>query len=551
MLDQVGADGTVSKDVALQAFALASGADMPGVTPPAEDPGATASGSIALRWLVSYWDELTPDQQAAAIEALPELAGLGRTSRVPGSARLAVAREPVGGAAPPPAKVAQYRTDAYYTQLAKIKIADIKLHLPSDAPPFNLAIDAHVGLTNKATSGMETGVYDAGGGKQGAPSKCVITVSWLGDAQTDVDVEAQMAHEAWHCYEGVVLGLGRFWSQNPAPWIMEGEASWVEGTLVPNGTLPEQAWYEYVEKPELPLFQRTYDGVGYFGHLGDVGIDGWTKLIPVLQATTSPDAFNTGGANADPYLDSWAASLLNDASRPPAWHMEGPSLPPKTPDPPAVSVPNGASQALSAPAYGNRVVTLGDAPDVLTTSFVGRARLSDGAGHDYLAGDSGAFCMLSTGCVCPGAAGEPPPQPLEGGSVAVAVTGGPDGASGTLVGMKLDDYCNKGITGTWDGIWQNDEKWGGATGGFTLKVVQKGAPFTGTTDVTGPTCVRHGKVTGTVTNGHISMGWVAAGVRDVAFEGTVSGGTMAGTWTAIACNTDLEINGSWSATKRK
>ncbi len=32
-----------------------------------------------------------------------------------------------------PAKVAQYRTDAYYTQLAKIKIADIKLHLPSDA----------------------------------------------------------------------------------------------------------------------------------------------------------------------------------------------------------------------------------------------------------------------------------------------------------------------------------------------------------------------------------------------------------------------------------
>ena len=48
------------------------------------------------------------------------------------------------------------------------------------------------------------------------------------------------------------------------------------------------------------------------------------------------------------------------------------------------------------------------------------------------------------------------------------------------------------------------------------------------------------------------MGWLAAGVRDVAFEGTVKGKTMSGTWSAYACKPkDLQIDGSWSATKVK
>ena len=131
VLGQVDADGHVSMDTALQAFALAAGVDMPGVSPPAGEAGSIPSGTMSLRWLGSYWGELTPDQQAAAIEAIPELAGLSRTSAVPGSARLAVARSPTDGPAGPPAKVAQYRTDAFYTQLAKLKAADIQLHLPA------------------------------------------------------------------------------------------------------------------------------------------------------------------------------------------------------------------------------------------------------------------------------------------------------------------------------------------------------------------------------------------------------------------------------------
>lgn len=160
---------------------------------------------------------------------------------------------------------------------------------------------------------------------------------------------------------------------------------------------------------------------------------------------------------------------------------------------------------------------------------------------------------LVKGCVCPDAAGEPPPLPLDGDRVALGVTGGTAGTTGTVVGMKLDDYCKKGITGTWVGIWQNAEEWGGATGGFTLKVVQKGTSFSGTVDVTGPTCVRHGTVTGTVSKeGNVSMGWVAAGVRDVQFDGTLKGDAMSGTWTAISCAPQsISIWGDWSAQRQK
>jgi hypothetical protein len=107
-----------------------------------------------------------------------------------------------------------------------------------------------------------------------------------------------------------------------------------------------------------------------------------------------------------------------------------------------------------------------------------------------------------------------------------------------------------GITGTWDGLWQNDQQWGGAAGGFTMVVVQKGKAFSGTIDVTGPTCVRSGTVAGTVENGRISMGWVAAGIRDVAFEGTLTGSTMAGTWTMTACGVEQSISGTWSAARQ-
>src|SRR5262245_15065247 len=198
----IDADGKVSKETALQAFALAIG-DLPGVTPPPEDPGTLHSGTMALRWLLSYWGQLTPEQQAAAVGYIPELDGLPRSAAAPAIARLAVARPgPAPGSSAP---YAYRRTNAAYTALAKELFAEVTSHVKGSLVIQPMMIDAHAGTVVKSTSGMETAVLDANGGVGGSAAKCVIVVSPLGDAQSDIDARFEMAHEVFHCYEGAVV----------------------------------------------------------------------------------------------------------------------------------------------------------------------------------------------------------------------------------------------------------------------------------------------------------------------------------------------------------
>ena len=111
--------------------------------------------------------------------------------------------------------------------------------------------------------------------------------------------------------------------------------------------------------------------------------------------------------------------------------------------------------------------------------------------------------------------------------------------------------AGEGVTGTWLGTWQNGPNWGTANGGFTMQITQAGKTFLGTIDVTGPTCIRHGTVSGTVNGSSISFGFVATGVRDIQYDGTVNGDQMSGTWTAEACDVTVQIDGSWAASRTK
>ncbi len=64
VLARIGPEGTVDKDTALQAFALAFG-DVPGVEVPSGPVGEVVSGSEALRWAVRLRDQLTDPQKEA------------------------------------------------------------------------------------------------------------------------------------------------------------------------------------------------------------------------------------------------------------------------------------------------------------------------------------------------------------------------------------------------------------------------------------------------------------------------------------------------------
>jgi hypothetical protein len=134
----------------------------------------------------------------------------------------------------------------------------------------------------------------------------------------------------------------------------------------------------------------------------------------------------------------------------------------------------------------------------------------------------------------------------------VASAGG--GVSGTVEGMSLKDYCNRGVTGNWAGEWFNDN--GLAVGNGTMKLVQKGQQVSGSGSVTGKTCVRQVTITGTVSGAAIHL--VVHGQRDLTMDGRISGDTMSGTFAAISCgppygpaNISVTVTGTWRAAKMK
>lgn len=514
----------------MQAFALAFGA-LPGVEAPEGAAGFTRSGTMAMRWLVGYWDQLTAEQQQAAIELIPDLAGLSASAN-----RVVLA--------------SQARPDQFYTDMANEMVAKIGglLDPPRD---MLLAVTARVGLPVSSTSWAETSVLTSSGGFVGNPEKCSILVSPTGDALGAADVRLMMAHEAWHCYEGAIIGLNRFWFQKSAPWIMEGEAEWVGDSLEPDAPIAGGAWPGYLPRPDRPLFSQAYSAVGFYSQLDSSGTDVWGKLAPILEAPDNQAAFTASGADADPFLSRWASGFLRDESRGDAWQISGPGVTDDYVIPTGLHLSNDGSLSESVAAYTNEVGLFGEHPDVLVVTSDGHARLSDSAGHDYATTEGGNFCMLADGCVCPDSEGEPPPLPLEGEPAAFALTGATAGATATLDGMSLDSFCNQ-IAGSWEGTWVNDPQYRDppATGGFTMDLTQHGKNFSGTTSVTGETCVREGNVSGTVSGRNVQMGWISDAAEPVHFEGTISGKTMSGTYSAIACGTaDFEVIGTWTATK--
>ena len=389
----------------------------------------------------------------------------------------------------------------------------------------------------------------ATGNYTGTPAKCVIVVTKTGDALSDSDARLMMAHEAWHCYQGVILGLQRDWFDRPAPWITEGQAEWVGDLSVPTAPIASEAWPGYLPHPEKPLFQFAYAAVGFYSQLDSSGTDTWASLKPMLDAKDNESAFVASGASSDAFLDRWASGFLRDSTRGDPWQITGPAITSDQALPGGISLGNGGSVGEQVAPYANEISIFKEQPDVLDASISGHARLSDANGHDYLVQGDGQFCMLDAGCACPGRH-----RPADAGPRRRCRRAGSQRRHQRRVGHAhrhlQDDFCSKGVTGTWEGTWINSPDFGTpqATGGFTMTLTQKGTSFTGTVSVTGPTCVRDGTVNGTVTGGNVQFGWITDVARPVQFTGSVGANTMSGTYSAISCPPlAILVYGDWTA----
>ncbi len=431
VLDQVRPDGSVGASTALQAFSLAV-APLPGVRVPSGPAGPIPDGTLAIAWVLSTFDRLTPAQRAAVMQALDGLHGtLQHAFRRP------------AGIDPVCAKSGDWQQDATYQQIAEQEASAIagKLNLP-----LALTLCVGVGITQKPTSDAETIVLNGSGGwTSGPPVDCWITVGPSGFKKSGAALDEILAHEVFHCFQGQIAGLPSFYGL--PRWVQEGGADWAACNVV-SGALPESTWKTYLASPDFDLFQRTYSAVGFFSLLSQHGIDLWSRWPAILVASknTPESAYQVAvGAQEESVLSAWAASYAQNVARGSDWDVAGPCKPAFTYAPRTdVDLADGTDAKLKAPEWAASLYVPYSSTDVVRiTAGSGHVRLSSGALdvglHDQGEAD---YCTSAEGdCTCPGSSKEL--QRINGnGGTLIAMTGGPTGADATVTGMSLESYCH-------------------------------------------------------------------------------------------------------------
>ena len=434
---QVRPDGTVSKEVALQAFALAI-APLPGVTPPGGAPTPLyerADGTFAIAWLQPYVDQLTPDQKAAIEVALTPDPNAPAITPESGQSDMVL--------------LADDTTHAYYQGLVDDAIPQeaLRLNRGLNLEPDVTLNQGEICQLNPKTKKCEaalayTNTFFGIFGAQG----CHIFVNpSLRNSGDDTAIRATMAHETFHCFQFDYFDQHGGAHAVP-PWIWEGEAEYAGESIAGPSSVGAGWWKRYLITIQVPLYERGYDALGFYQHMAEEGIDPWEHFDAMLAASTNNDgAFKASGADADVFLDTWASGEFRDGSLGVPWNAQAPWTVPDRSEPGHASVNNGDTVELGTPIQVNEDVNVSSGADLveLTTS-TGHIRLhTDPPGDETDTADRW-LCTAPylDGCKCPeGQRYIGPDYETVASDFEVALTGGLTGASGTLTGHSLDNYC--------------------------------------------------------------------------------------------------------------
>ncbi len=422
VLGQIRPDGTVSKHTALEAFAVAYG-PLPGVRIPAGRRTTIPSGSLAAQWILSYWRTLTSAQRT----------DVGRRLAFSPAARLAHAAD-YGDPNFKPDPAIQALADKY-----------AGIYTTRLGHPLGLTI-----VAGTSTSGTAYADTDA----VGNPAVCRIRVLPAGQkapsqqsTQFVPPLDLLVAHEVFHCFQGDITG----WKSLPA-WITEGMADWAALSVDPVAYFHGGGNLEwYITTPHTPLFQRSYDAVGFWGHADDVVPNLWASIPAILNVGSDAGAVHIAGGDADGFLSTWGSSVfrLNCCGYVP-WQMQSPITPY------SLAQDKGALQTadlLSTPIVQVEAPPLttaqykilgGTSEPVIHVAITGHARLSQTLNATHL--DDAWFCMGSEPCECPKDTEGQVPATMPLGNVssfALGLSGDPGtGTGGILVSYPLSNFCH-------------------------------------------------------------------------------------------------------------
>jgi hypothetical protein len=458
ILSGVQRDGSVPLETALEAFALLIG-PLPGVEAPSGDVSREVDGTTALKMLLGHREELTSAQWAAVHDLLdprpvtttlasgPLIAAVG-----PGPMRTAANPCPGGKESPRRAEFEMEVNQAIPTlesrlgHKLRIPIGIIFQGVATQIVPGQedfevFAITKPMGADCKVDEGASR------------PKSCQIQFTNRGEGLEGFEFKHVVSHEVFHCFQ-LDLATSSAAAYRVGKWLDEGSASWVGETISGGSTVGGADWVEWLKYPGRPLFGRTYDGIGFFMHLQDVGVDPWKLLVPMhLKAeASSADAYQVAvKAASAKLLDAWGSSYIRDGTLRPDWSTDGLGLPNgiSTPVPEVELTDNttivGGADPLTALAA--RIDLQSEAvvfePMFVTSGAHGLIRFSDGTQKTMAEAASQPFCLKSGGCVCPeGSYGSGHAwQQGASGQLLFGIAGHTDGLDLEIQAMTVDVTC--------------------------------------------------------------------------------------------------------------
>ncbi|MEZ5099055.1 MAG: VWD domain-containing protein [Thermoleophilia bacterium] len=419
-------DGTVSKGEALRAFALTYGG-LPGVrVPPAgREP---AEGSLALRWILPYRDELTPAQQAAVAAKLDAPLPQGARGLAGPGVRLEFSSDLT-------AQANGYLA-GYLTQLGS--------PFPGGALPFPIYVYRYptdVVTPLGIAAADATPIDDAGTARPDGTYACRIRLMRGALAATGAVFDQYLAHEVFHCVQFALIGPT--WPTRPN-WVIEGTADWASTQLLgtPYEAVSGRFYPTYLQTPDQSLFGRAYDAIGFFGAVDQHAGSLWSRLVPVLQAPTSDLAFGAAGAAEEGFAAVWASGLLRRDPGGGAWFVQQPwAVGEGTVATPQSVISDDGD--FPAPEHGNRLARVavpGDRPFVTVGVDRVPARIWDGERDIVVSGPT--FLCVAGRCVCePDEIASFPPFADVNGTFVLALSGWIGGSEARISFRSQREFC--------------------------------------------------------------------------------------------------------------
>ena len=433
---QVGPNGEVTRDMALQAFSLAI-APLPGVSVPTGAPpnlDRQADATFAVLWTMRYLDQLTPEQHAVVDPIL---------AADPTAPRLTP--QPAGNRRPRVVFAAD-TTASDYLDLAEMYENEIASELGRQlSMSVSLQIDKL--QTNGKNADWLAYSVPVGAGQ----TECALHVEPLLQSMNDTSTKnATMAHEMFHCFQFDWARQHGVNAWSVPDWIIEGQAEWAGENLGGPSKTGAEWWLDYLLSPQTPLFARDYAAVGFYQHLAEEQINPWTQFDNMLagfKQTTNVGAYQGAGAENATFLDTWASGNFKDSSLGLEWNAQGPWK--VTANPPIQTMTIGANQNESAETeeVRNLLVNVVVTTDILHVTSDGHVRLRAPGVADLPTTDRW-LCFDFDSCTCP------PNKVYEGPSLSYVtvdpniaptahfgLTGGLTGADLLVSGHDLDEFC--------------------------------------------------------------------------------------------------------------